>query len=292
VQSFQECGKGHYNLCEKNRDAFEFSKMKRFLKRAQTQMEDALRSLTETSVAEFSVFMTDAMRADGITIASTNNLTVEWVDGSEKSKGQGVTLPGGQDNRISNQNLPPLFRFEMTLDQGGAPVVDKYGKHGKVPPSFLYTVDLNLFVDSILSLFDFGAGITTGVKTLDPAVMKHLHWTFWPDCASVSAGDPLVLGARENLQNVLQGATALLREYLTKVRPWAFPKSRHTVLPMLVTVVHTSRYTRLTLSFSQFAVRRVRPASAARRFRRNLEAARAPDGRGRGRAAGFVSREH
>ena len=30
---------------------------------------------------------------------------------------------------------------------------------------------------------------------------------------------------------------------------WAFPKSRHTVLPKLVTVVHTSRHTRLTLSF-------------------------------------------
>jgi hypothetical protein len=35
----------------------------------------------------------------------------------------------------------------------------------------------------------------------------------------------------------------------TEVRPCAFPKSRHTVLPKLVTVVHTSPNTRLTLFF-------------------------------------------
>ena len=38
---------------------------------------------------------------------------------------------------------------------------------------------------------------------------------------------------------------------LKKVRPCAFPKSRHTVLPKLVTVVHTSRYTSDTFLFQK-----------------------------------------
>jgi|TARA_B110000971_G_scaffold121140_1_gene124090 hypothetical protein len=51
--------------------------------------------------------------------------------------------------------------------------------------------------------------------------------------------------------------------WVAKVRPWAFPKSRHTVCPYsyqkgrltsALTVVHTSRYTRLTL-FSHNAAR-------------------------------------
>jgi hypothetical protein len=116
VSSFEACGKGWFNLNETDRTAFEFSKMRRVLLGARLRMEDTLRSLAENSVREFGAFM--------------------------------------ESHLVDANGRPPLFRLEMAVDPGGAPVVDKLGRAGKVPPSFKYTEDLDAFRDAILESFD------------------------------------------------------------------------------------------------------------------------------------------
>ena len=177
VSSFEACGKGWFNLNETDRTAFEFSKMRRVLLGARLRMEDTLRSLAENSVREFGAFM--------------------------------------ESHLVDANGRPPLFRLEMAVDPGGAPVVDKLGRAGKVPPSFKYTEDLDAFRDAILESFDRSAAATAGVKTMDPAVMTGLAWTFWPSCASVPANDPLVLETRSLLERALRRAVEVLLRYLT-----------------------------------------------------------------------------
>ena len=206
VSSFEACGKGWFNLNETDRTAFEFSKMRRVLLGARLRMEDTLRSLAENSVREFGAFMESHLFAEppATRLSSAEERTKTSADGLNAS------------HNVDGLNArPPLFRLEMAVDPGGAPVVDKLGRAGKVPPSFKYTEDLDAFRDLILESFDRGAAATAGVKTMDPAVMTGLAWTFWPSCASVSANDPLVLETRVQLERALRRAVEVLLRYLT-----------------------------------------------------------------------------
>ena len=205
VSSFEACGKGWFNLNETDRTAFEFSKMRRVLLGARLRMEDTLRSLAENSVREFGAFMESHLFAEppATRLSSAEERPKTSADGLNASY-----------NVDANASLP-LFRLEMAVDPGGAPVVDKLGRAGKVPPSFKYTEDLDAFRDAILESFDRGAAATAGVKTMDPAVMTGLAWTFWPSCASVSANDPLVLETRVQLERALRRAVEVLLRYLT-----------------------------------------------------------------------------
>ena len=192
VTSFETCGKGWFNLRETDRTAYDFSKMRRVLLGARLRMEDTLRSLAETSVREFGAFMETRLVSTLETNASSND----------------VANP-------DTTNASLLFRLEMAIDPGGAPVVDKLGRASVVPPSFRYAADLDAFRAAILEAYDRGAAATAGVKTTEPGVMTGLAWTFWPSCASVSANDPLVAETRARLETALIRATDALTEYLT-----------------------------------------------------------------------------
>jgi dynein heavy chain len=194
VTSFETCGKGWFNLRETDRTAYDFSKMRRVLLGARLRMEDTLRSLAETSVREFGAFMETRL--------------VSTLDDVVASKSTNA-------NPKSTNSNPLLFRLEMAIDPGGAPVVDKLGRASVVPPSFRYAADLDAFRAAILEAYDRGAAATSGVKTTEPGVMTGLPWTFWPSCASVSANDPLVAETRARLDHALRRATDALTRYLT-----------------------------------------------------------------------------
>ena len=209
LQSFATCGKGHYNLHETDRNAFEFSKMKRYLLCCRLKMEDTLRSLQEVSINEFSVFMASALSSEDINVLSTNDVSGSAI--GDISTGKRLISMGKQSPLFRS----PLFRFEMAVDPGGAVIMDKLGNPGKVPPSFVYTNDLQMFVGEVVETFDHGLSVTQGIKTLDPGVMTDMSWTFWPDLTSVSANDPVVLEARQQLVKNLDSAVSVLKQYLT-----------------------------------------------------------------------------
>ena len=131
VTSFETCGKGWFNLRETDRTAYDFSKMRRVLLGARLRMEDTLRSLAETSVREFGAFMETRLVSTLETNASSND----------------VANP-------DTTNASLLFRLEMAIDPGGAPVVDKLGRASVVPPSFRYAADLDAFRAAILEAYD------------------------------------------------------------------------------------------------------------------------------------------
>ena len=176
--------------------------MRRVLLGARLRMEDTLRSLAETSVREFGAFMESHLDAEHG--RATENPSAEFNERTKTTVSD--DLNAVSDVEINARQKTPLFRLEMAVDPGGAPVVDKLGRAGKVPPSFKYTEDLDAFRDAILESFDRGAAATAGVKTMDPAVMTGLAWTFWPSCASVPANDPLVLETRARLERALRRA--------------------------------------------------------------------------------------
>ena len=130
-------------------------------------------------------------------------------------KGGGLTEQGAlATGKLHKQVMP--FVMRRTKDE-----VLK-----DLPPKIIQDVyvDLSPYQKKLYDAFE-GSAVKTDIETV------------------VKGGDAGASGGGGGTAHVFQAL-----QYLRKVRV-AFPKSRLTVLPKLVTVVHTSRYTRLTLSF-------------------------------------------
>jgi hypothetical protein len=63
VDKFKTAGKGWFNLKETDQTAYNYSKLKRFIKTTQLRVEDTLRSLAEANVVAFRDFILEPVRA-------------------------------------------------------------------------------------------------------------------------------------------------------------------------------------------------------------------------------------
>lgn len=71
-------GKGWFNLKETNMDAYNFSKMKRYLTMIQFMMEDSLRFLTEDILHQYTSFIERHIGAARIEVKAINDVACEW----------------------------------------------------------------------------------------------------------------------------------------------------------------------------------------------------------------------
>lgn len=76
--TFKDVNKGWFYLKETNIDAYNFSKMKKFLKMIQFMMEDSLRFLTEGVLQKYTRFIEKHCGAPNITIKSINDVVCEF----------------------------------------------------------------------------------------------------------------------------------------------------------------------------------------------------------------------
>lgn len=76
--TFKDVGKGWFNIKETNIDAYNFSKMKRYLTMIRFLMEDSLRFLTEDMLHRYTRFIERHLGAPHIEVKSINNVTCEW----------------------------------------------------------------------------------------------------------------------------------------------------------------------------------------------------------------------
>jgi dynein heavy chain len=76
--SFKDAGKGWFNLKETSLDAYQGSKMKRFLSMVRYMMEDALRFLTEAMLRKYTNFIERHTGSVRVEVVSTNEVISEW----------------------------------------------------------------------------------------------------------------------------------------------------------------------------------------------------------------------
>lgn len=76
--TFKDVGKGWFNIKETNIDAYNFSKMKRYLTMIRFLMEDSLRFLTEDMLHRYTRFIERHLGAPHIEVKSINNITCKW----------------------------------------------------------------------------------------------------------------------------------------------------------------------------------------------------------------------
>jgi hypothetical protein len=69
-------GKGWFYLNEKDRETYEFSKLRKFLTTVRFTMEDTLRFLVQDNLARFEAFITSCCTAR-VTVTATNSVSVE-----------------------------------------------------------------------------------------------------------------------------------------------------------------------------------------------------------------------
>lgn len=75
---FKNTGKGWFNLKETNMDAYQFSKMKRYLTMILLMMQDSLRFLTQAMLHEYTKFIIRHIGAPRIDVKSLNEVECEW----------------------------------------------------------------------------------------------------------------------------------------------------------------------------------------------------------------------
>lgn len=76
--TFKNVGKGWFNIKETNMDAYQFSKMKRYITMIQFMIQDSLRYMTEDMLHKYTQFIIKHIGTPRIDVISLNNVACEW----------------------------------------------------------------------------------------------------------------------------------------------------------------------------------------------------------------------
>ena len=183
VDKFKTAGKGWFNLKETDQTAYNYSKLKRFIKTTQLRVEDTLRSLAEANVVAFRDFILERCEPR-LEVVATNE--VRFVD------------PG------INASSDPLFTLDLVVKEDA-----KKSENS----SFQYTTQTHRFEPCVLDVFENGVTSLHGIKSLEPGIMSHLHWTTWPVTAAVQTSEALVSDAQARIASALKNSVESLNQY-------------------------------------------------------------------------------
>lgn len=225
-------GKGWFNLEEKNREVYQFSKLKKFMKMVNFMMEDALRFLVEDSTQKYldffrlttnyhidtrRTFHVDVRRGEELDEEATKefkaavaayNAAEEKALEEDKDDEATIKRHKKADDGIERINTIPkgkdfaLFNVDMVVQDG----VIKY----KTPESALKSTPL--------ALFDKALGMLHDIDQLETSVMEQLFWYGNESkLASVTKGgenDEWVLDIFNEIERLLKDALKPMSKYL------------------------------------------------------------------------------
>ena len=174
----KDAGKGHFNIQEKSREIYDYSKLKKFMTMVNFMMEDSLRFQVEHFMLEY-VTAVERLCATDVQVVSTNVVHSPDVD-------------------AAGQKRNPLFAVELRLHEG----------------KFESSLDLQTFIDAPQSVFEKGLNSIAGIPSLEPQIMEELFWSHNPTVGVVSAQEPHALALKERLRRALTAAQGPLLEYI------------------------------------------------------------------------------
>ena len=191
--SLKDVGKGWFNLQEKNREVYMFSKLKKFMNRVNFLMEDSVRYLVQDSLNEYRDLINRKAKYE-VTVTDTNDVSVNLREGVKQT----------QDNDDANDDDSereevPLFRATVTV------------REGKVT----FKKELDDFVSVPIAMLEKGLSMVQNVPQLESSVMEHLFWYGGESKMNcVQRGEDWVQELESSIRTTLEEATIPLREYL------------------------------------------------------------------------------
>ena len=219
----QAVGKGHFDINECKNDVYQFSKLKKLLRRINLFMGDTLRICTRRSVEEFAHFM-HVSSAPAVIVHTFQDLDITYPL-------EPVTKPLGMDQAATDalapeerarlnavarlQRPPPLFSVEIEVseapkclnqdevDQRRAeidawrPPEDDKEEQCKIEPVepivghfFQYNHAPSEFQTAALDAFAKALASVTDIEQVERILMKKLFWSSVPVVAFVRMNDP------------------------------------------------------------------------------------------------------
>lgn len=211
--SLREVGKGWLNLHEKNREVYQFSKLKKFMKMVEFCMEDSLRFLIEDSLHNYQNFINTATKYK-VTVTDTNEVkvvttataaeTIHVAAPSAASHSSEEEKSAGADGEGRARDFA-LFNVDLVLKDG----VIQY----TTSPSMFQTVPLTIFDKALVTLHD--------IPQLETHVMEHLFWYGNESkLVSVQREEPHVTVIYESIAAQLSAAVAPMQEYIDKFKKY------------------------------------------------------------------------
>ncbi|EDQ91509.1 uncharacterized protein MONBRDRAFT_15298, partial [Monosiga brevicollis MX1] len=179
LRSIQDLGKGWYNLQERDQQAYDNGKLRKFFCGIRLMMQDALRSVATDSLQELLRLVESASTR---VIAHDSSA---WGDHPLDSK---HLAPDGS----------PIFAMELIVGDGGVVTFRES------PARFAADLD-NLFLEGLQAI--------ANVPDMEAQIMNHLFWVGTPQLDTVHKNEPWILMARKTLENCVQECMKPLVDY-------------------------------------------------------------------------------
>nr|AML30859.1 axonemal inner arm dynein heavy chain 3 [Marsilea vestita] len=184
--SFKDVGKGWFNLQETSLDAYDASKMKRFLRMVRYMMEDSVRFLVEDTLTRYCNFVERHCGNPKVTVVDVDSVDTVWPQ---------------NDHKIVKK--PPLFALEIVNLENGL---------------FDYNTPLKHFEDVVCKAFDNAVACTQAIQQLEPSVMEKLMWSGSPTIGSVNLVEEGMVNLKNRIQVAIRKATGIAHTYLEKFK--------------------------------------------------------------------------
>ncbi|XP_054713667.1 dynein axonemal heavy chain 1-like [Uloborus diversus] len=178
TSSLQNCNKGSYDLNQKMRHTFQFSKLGRFLRMCMFKMQDVIRFLITDSLCSYAAIFEEACyRLKDVTEG------YEWRDSFTT-------------NKFSPLKLPIFF----------TPLEIK-GEH------LVFSRDLQSYLDVAMALFDKGLRITQDLPRLEKFIMKKMLYNPDDKLETVNEKEIQVVRWRGMIENGMKKAIIAANAY-------------------------------------------------------------------------------
>jgi dynein heavy chain len=221
-QGLSSVGKGHFDVQESRNDVYQFSKLKKLLRRINLVMQDTLRVCTRKSLEAYVAFVESAC-APVVTIHAVNDIRTEYpltpgvLGGlsSEAVAALGAEARARLNTLAGLQRPPPLFAVDLVvsgeaimlnrdavearaayIDAWRPPPDDKDLKCDKAPIApnvghhFVFNVSPVEFRGAALDAFTKALASVTDIEQVEKILMNKLFWSSKPVISSVRPNDP------------------------------------------------------------------------------------------------------
>ena len=162
--SLKDVGKGWFNLNERNREVYMFSKLRKVLQRVHFMMEDSIRDLIRISLENYVHFIEHAAPFS-VAIVSTSKATISPLDTNELKMIQEMQTQlrhTFDESSLRFRKDFSLFFVELDISpKGGIQMTSKSSQ----------------FIDTPIQLFDKAVGLLHDLPQLETLVMEHLFFS-------------------------------------------------------------------------------------------------------------------
>ncbi|KAJ9446655.1 Dynein-1-beta heavy chain [Diplonema papillatum] len=183
-------------LGERNREAYENSKLKRFMITVRFIMQDTIFSLSTESLESFCDFIEDACDYS-TNVVSLSEVHVRPLHSTKHA--------AKQDADEERKKLAPLFKVSLTAENG----------------KLAYSTEQDEFKTTLLAIFDKAVQYQGNIPQLENQVMDQFyHHSGAPPLPAVKMDNPLVVDWRKRIAAAIEKSTEPLEQYLLTYQPF------------------------------------------------------------------------